>query len=454
MIIVNIVLGLIGLGIVIFVHELGHFLAARATGIGVDAFSLGWGKVLVSHKRKGTEYRLSLFPVGGYCKLKGEELYRRAVADDSSTVEPEEGSLFSVSPWRRILTFFAGPLANLIFAVLALSIIWFAGFTINTFDSKIILLSETTIAADTTFPADIAGLKTGDRIVDIDGHRVDTFRDLETLVTPNPGKTLSITVQRNGLPLVLEITPELNTETGAGRIGVAAWIDPIIASVNPGSAAEAAGLEIGDRMIFIDGKPVNHSLHLYAAMVDRPEKLDIILERNGGRKNARILVNYTENGETDLGFSFAGISVLERERNPFLAIGAGAKETFSTLILSVKSLGLLFRGVNLKNAVSGPIRITYFVGQVATQGFKTGLSGGLILLFRFLSFLSVALCFMNLLPIPALDGGMILLGLIEGIARKPVRPRIFYRYQIVGFVILLGILALTTVNDVFFFFNK
>ena len=127
MIIVNIVLGLIGLGIVIFVHELGHFLAARATGIGVDAFSLGWGKVLVSHKRKGTEYRLSLFPVGGYCKLKGEELYRRAVADDSSTVEPEEGSLFSVSPWRRILTFFAGPLANLIFAVLALSIIWSLG---------------------------------------------------------------------------------------------------------------------------------------------------------------------------------------------------------------------------------------------------------------------------------------------------------------------------------------
>ena len=449
MIIINILLGLLGLGIVILVHELGHFFAAKATGIQVEAFSIGWGKVLLSKTFRGTQYRLSLLPIGGYCKMRGEEFFKNTAEN-----EAQPGSLFSVSPLKRGFTYLAGPLANLVFSVLVLSVIYIAGFSISTFSNKIVLLSETVLADQAVYPADTAGLQTGDVIVEIEGDTVENFRDIERHITPSGGIQMQIVVRRDGRLLQMLITPQLDTQTGAGKIGVGAWVEPRIASVGEGSHAESAGILAGDLITEVNGGQVRNSLNLYEVLTEMPQHLDIKVERSGTSQSIVLPVSYSSDGSVDLGFSFESVSYLQRESNPFAALARGTKETFSTLALTIRSIGLLFRGVNVRNAVSGPIRITYLVGEVASQGFNQGIGRGMIILFRFLSMLSVALCFMNLLPIPALDGGFIIITIAEMIIRKPVRPKFFYRYQIVGFAIIFILLILTLFNDVFFLINQ
>ncbi len=450
MILLNIILGLLGLGLVIIIHELGHFVAAKASGIKVEAFSVGWGKVLLRKSLRGTEYRLSLLPIGGYCKMKGEDYLKQAENEDTQNVQPQPDSLFGVPAWKRTLTYFAGPFANFLFAVLVLSIIWFAGFTVHTLENRIILQSETDMATLSEYPADRAGLQTGDRIIEIDGKKVESFRDLEQLITPSAGEQMPIVVERNGQPVTLTITPRLDPETGAGFIGVAAWVEPVVAKIAEDSAAEQMGVSPGDRITSVNSVPVEHSLDLYEVLEDRPESIDLGIKRDGVTRSVEIPVTYTQDGTVDLGFSFAGVTILERQPNPFKAVGRGVEEAFSTLALSIRSIALLFKGVNLRSAVSGPIRITYLVGEVASQGFGQGIGRGLLVVFRFLSMLSVALCFMNLLPIPALDGGFIVVSLVELVTQKQIRPKFFYRYQIVGFAILFAILILTLFNDVFY----
>ena len=130
MMVLNILIGLVGLGFVVFVHELGHLIAAKLLGIQVEAFSLGWGKKLVGIMWRGTEYRISVFPVGGYCKMKGEYSYSRALDRNEDHIPREEGSLFAAAPWRRIVVHLAGPVMNLLLAIGIMSVIWWIGFTL------------------------------------------------------------------------------------------------------------------------------------------------------------------------------------------------------------------------------------------------------------------------------------------------------------------------------------
>lgn len=452
---ISILIGLLGLGLVVLVHETGHFLAAKISGIEVEKFSLGWGKKLISFKRKNTEYILSLFPVGGYCKMKGEELFRKAVEENSPKVQEEPGSIFSVSPLKRAFTYLSGPMANIIFSILVLSVIWFAGFTIRTYDNRIILLSEyDSLSPGRVYRADEAGLLTGDRIVSLEGKRINNYRDLQEAIVQAAEKPLKAEILREDRELTLTLIPELDPESGAGFLGVSAWIEPILGSVEPESAAGLAGLREGDRIVEAQGKRINHSLDFYSLLLEKPEKIVLKIERAGRIEEATLIPFYGERGETDLGFAFAPALFPSPDLSVFQALAEGAKETFSTFFMTLKSLGLLFRGVKLSSALSGPIRITYYVGEIASESFSLGIWEGFINLFRFLCLLSVALGFGNLLPIPALDGGMILFNLVETVLRKPLKPKYFYRYQIVGFAVIISILLFTTFNDLVFLFKK
>lgn len=454
MILINILLGLLGLGIVILIHEFGHFVAAKLSGITVETFSLGWGKKLFGIRRGDTEYRISVLPIGGYCKMKGEEILKRSIEEGSEKLADEPGSLFSVSPLKRIITYFSGPFSNFLFAAIVLSLIWFAGFTVRTFENRIILLSEAPFAAESVYPSDEAGMMTGDRIVEMNGKPVTTFQDIEMHVAPNPGKPIDTVLDRNGRLVSVTVVPELDRDNGAGRIGVAAWVEPVISNVEVSSEAHAAGITSGDRIVSIDGLPVRNSIDLYTVLSGGPSIISLDIVRDGSTRTVSMPVTYLEDGEVDLGFVFDTITAIRRERNPIKALGQGAAEAIQTFVLSIKSIGLLFKGVNVKNSVAGPIRLTYFVGEVTSQGFLQGFGTGMVIVSRFLSLISVALGFMNLLPIPALDGGMILFSVGEIILKRPIRPKVFYRFQIIGFVIILGILVLTTFNDVFFFVGR
>ena len=453
--ILTILLGILGLGIVVFVHELGHFLIAKAGGITVEAFSIGWGKPIYRRQWRGTEYRIGMLPIGGYCKMKGEELFKQALEDNQDRIYHEEGSLFSAPVWKRLLTYIGGPAFNFLFAVLVLSLIWFVGFSIETFENKVVLVSDyPSLFESREYPSDRAGLQTGDRIIEINGQEVENYSDIRQIVAKAPNQTLPMKVEREGRTVSLSITPELDKSSGAGKIGVSAWIEPVIDEVAEDGSAEIAGLRSGDRIVAVNGKEVEHYLELYAAMSERPDELSITYLRDGVRGQTRLVPKYGENGNPNLGITFERIEVSSPSMGPFSALWKGAKESVETFALTIHGLILLFSGVDVQQAVSGPIRITYLVGEVATSSFAEGVGSGFTTLFRFLSFLSVALCFGNLLPIPALDGGFIILSLVEMFKGTSVSPKTFYRYQTVGFIIILMLLFFTTFGDISYLFSQ
>ncbi|MDR2953170.1 MAG: RIP metalloprotease RseP, partial [Treponema sp.] len=295
MLIIKVALGLFGLGIMVFIHELGHFLAARLVGIGVDAFSIGWGNPILKKKIGTVEYRLGMFPVGGYCKMKGETDYKEAWENIRKGSYPEKGSYLAASPARRILVSFAGPFFNLIFAVLLFSLLWGVGYEINTLGNRIILASE--ITPGEIYPADQAGLKTGDRIIEIAGKKTSYYHEVQENIALNPGKPLDITVERSGEIQELIVTPALDKSSGAGKIGVYFWTDPVIESVKEGSPAGQAGLLAGDILTRANGTELRNSFDLMKVMEQKPENLVLEYERNGGM--GQTVLN-SENMENEL----------------------------------------------------------------------------------------------------------------------------------------------------------
>ncbi|HET7838834.1 MAG TPA: site-2 protease family protein, partial [Rectinemataceae bacterium] len=430
-----IILGLIGLGLVVVVHELGHFAAARAMGVEVEAFSVGWGPKLFGFRRSNTEWRISAVPIGGYCKMKGEESFRKALEDKAESFPREPGSFYGAAPWRRIVIAVAGPLANILFALLVFVVVSAVGYSIRTSSNRIVLASEYHLdpsAEGKSFPADAAGLKSGDRIISADGKPVADYSDVQETIALSADRAIRLGVERGGSRLDLTVTPAMDRSSGAGRIGVYSWTDPVVEEVAKGSAAAIAGIETGDVVTAIDGKPVKHAIEALSYLASKPERARFTLLRNGASVDASVVLAWTETGESNLGISFRSQLKTFRAQSMGAAIAGGAAETWKTFSISFKSLGLLFRGVDLLKAVSGPARITYFVGRSASEGMKAGSTGGLALPLNFLAFLSIGLFIMNLLPIPALDGGQVLLFITEIARRRPLRVITVYRFQFVG----------------------
>jgi regulator of sigma E protease len=448
MLLLKILLGLVGLGVVVFVHELGHFLAARLMGIDVEAFSIGWGKPVLKKKIRGVEYRLGMFPLGGYCKMRGENEFQEAWENRKNAVDPTPGTYLGAGPFRRIVVSVAGPLFNLIFAVLVLSVIWGAGFDVNTLSNRIVLLSD--IKPGEACPAADAGLKTGDRIIEINGKPTPYYHDIQENIAVNAKKELLFIVDRDGETLPIRIRPSLDKSTGAGRIGVYYWTDPVIETVRAGGPAAAAGLQAGDRILRVNGEEVRYTVDFFRILESRPPSLSVDFERNGAAENAALLPLYSEDGSGDLGISYGFISYRSPVLSPPAALAKGAAESWKTLVVSLRSLGLLFQGIDLTQAVSGPVRITYMVGDAAAEGFGQGFGTGLRSMASFLALISIALCIMNLLPLPVLDGGMIVLFLVEAIRRKPLHPRAISAFQTVGAVLIFSLMLFAVFGDILY----
>jgi regulator of sigma E protease len=488
--ILTIILGIVGLGVMVFVHELGHFVAAKMNGVGVEVFSLGWGPKLAGFTAGGTSYQISWFPIGGYCKMKGEMVpglaggtggpttaaavtsagaeagATPAVASGAASGSPsgaqpatEQGSFLAAAPWRRIVIAAFGPLFNVIFALIIFTALWWAGFNVYSSDNRIVLATDYTLD---TFasppPATVAGLKTGDRITAIDGAPVEKFQDILEMVTVAPNKKMLFTVQRveNGTTqtLTLPLAPQLDKNTGAGRIGIYSWIDPVVDTVAAGSAAGIAGLHKGDRIVAVDGKPVRTITDISQALAARPARMSVTYERAGAQDTIPVVFTYDEKGNANLGIAFAFITYRTPRLGPIGAMGKSASETWSTVTQTIKGIGLLFQGIKLRNAVAGPLRITYYIGTAATSGFQIGIGAGVVSYLRFLAFLSVVLFLMNLLPIPAMDGGQIIVFLIEMIRGKPVAVRGVWQIQLVGFSLLIMLTLFVTFSDVLFFMGR
>ena len=450
MIVLTILIGVFGFGIMVFVHELGHFLAAKAAGIEVEVFSLGWGKKMVGFTRGGTSYQISWFPIGGFCKLKGEEAITQAAAREKS-------SFYAASPAQRIMVALAGPFANILFAVLVLSIIWWSGFAVYSDDNRIILASEYGFAdGDGPSPAEKADLRTGDRIIAINDEPVKHFQDILESIAVSPEEELRLVLQRDTRRIVTTITPALDYQTGSGRIGVYAWRDPVAGEVEPGGSAFLAGLREGDIILRLDDIEIRHTMDIFRVLSAQPPSVEVTYRRGERIESTDLRLSYGEGGVPEWGLSFAVNVYSSPSLGPLGALQKGLAETWQTMTVTVKGIRLLLRGrdINVRNAVAGPLRITYYVGSVATSGFSLGFSEGFVSFFRFLCLLSVVLFIMNLLPLPALDGGQTLIFLLEIIMRRPVSPKIISRIQLFGFTVLIMLFVLITFSDILFFLGR
>lgn len=362
--------GLLCLFFLILFHEFGHFLAAKLFGVKVESFSVGFGPILIHKKIHGTDYRISLFPLGGYCGMKGEKDFQNAIEAKLPQIEGEKDSLYGIHPLKRALIGFAGPFFNFIFAFIAYSLISGIGYKYYTYSNSILINENITSSV-----AKDAGLESGDIITSINGKATNDFSDLIQEISVRPDEDLILTVDRNGQNLSFNLHSEMDKATGSGKIGIAADTSKI-------------------------------------------------LEKESKK------------------YSF------------FPALGHGFLESCNSVILTIKSISLLFKGVDLDNAVSGPARVTEMLGTTVKEGFSAGLKQGLIALLSLMAIISISLFIMNLLPIPILDGGLILIAIIEFVFHKKINPKIQYYIQFIGlaFIALLFIIGLQ--GDIKYFLNK
>ncbi len=444
----TIIYGLLGLSVIIFVHELGHFIAARYCGVEVESFSIGMGPILLHRKIGKTDYRISLIPLGGYCGMKGEKGFQEAIEQKLDSIPAEKDSFYGVSPLRRIIIAFTGPFFNVLFAIISLTIISMIGYNYYTTPSRIILASE--VYENVRSVASEAGLQTGDIITSIEGKETKYFSDISEIVTTSPQEELHFTVLRDGEIHQYYITPELDATTGAGRIGIVNWVDTTIKTVNSQSIAEQAGLVSGDIIVEVEGFPVNNTMD-FIKIIQNRDSAQLVFNR--GEEMHTTTLNLEKNTDGTVDINSLGIlwnieEVSTTTYSFFPALLEGTKDTIELLGLTIKSITLLFRGVDITQAVSGPIGITMMLGETTKNSFEAGFLIGVVNVLNFLSLISISLFIMNLLPIPILDGGIILFSLIELTRGKAVKPTVLYKVQFIGLGFILFLFAIGFIGDI------
>lgn len=268
---------------------------------------------------------------------------------------------------------------------------------------------------------------------------------------------------RNNREQDIVIEPELEKNTGAGRIGVYFWADPVVQNVSENSPAAIAGIKSGDRILKVDGQDVPYTVALLKILdfiendknyALRPESVPIEIERNGTIINTELNIPPPESENQDIGIIWQSIKYHTPSYSIFGSVAKGFLETWDTIVVSIRSLALLFKGIDLTQAVSGPVRITYMAGEIATSGFSESISTGLRSAGNFLALISIALAVMNLLPLPILDGGLIVIFLIEAIRRRPLNPRFISVFQTAGIVIIGGLMVVAVFGDILFLFRR
>jgi regulator of sigma E protease len=451
MIIFTILFGLLGLGIIVFFHETGHFIAAKLCGVEVEIFSIGWGSKLIGFEYKGTTYQLSWFPIGGFCKMKGEHIGTNFSDEELEKVRNEKGTFFGASPWKKVLIALSGPLSNILFAVVVFTIILVIGFSYDSPGNRIVL------AADYTFdeftgptPAELAGLKTGDRIVAINGQSIQNFEEIRQIVMRNANNTLIVTVLRENEQtgtvnkLEFHVTPQ-EAEYGIGRIGIRPWVEPVIDEVKMDMPETEYELKTEDRILNVNGKTINHTVDLYQFINDNYSgdnlELTLGIERAGEIIERNTIVVFDENKNAELDFNFKIKTYTSPGLNIIEALIKGFSDVYESFLLMLKAFAYLPHVKRIDEAVGGPVTIIHMIGDSAASGIQS--------FFNFLRIISIVVAFMNLLPIPVLDGGTIVVSLIEGIRRKPFSAKTLIRLQIIGSVIIFLLIILAIFSDVF-----
>ncbi len=414
------------LGVLVFVHELGHFLAARRIGVRVLTFSLGFGPKLLTVKRGDTEYCISAIPLGGYVKMAGEN------PDDARTGAPDE--FLSKSKWERFQVLIMGPVMNLALAVIVMALVLYQGADLPAFAEQPAVVGS----VEQGSPAEAAGVRPGDLIVSVQGRDVQDWEGLTMAIGTRANRPLPILFERDGKRFEKTITPRAIDRFETGSIGVGPWYRPEIAAVSQGPAQDA-GLRPGDLVLAAAGE----------RYIDRPRFIEIIKAHDGkplpveiDRDGKTMSVTVTPRVIDDA----VRINAQIREAET-ITVQPGIVEAFRlsaernwewTILIFETLTGLFTRDTSVKQLM-GPVGIASLSGDAA--------EAGVIPLFTLMALISLNLGLMNLMPIPVLDGGHIAILAVEGLSRRDFSIKVKEKMLLAGFFILITLMVTVIYND-------
>ena len=421
---------LIVIGILVFVHELGHFIMAKRAGVRVEKFSLGMGPKIFGYKKGDTEYVLSWLPLGGYVKMAGEN------PDEEPTGAADEFQ--SKTVWQRATIAATGPLTNIVLAFLIMPLVYMVG-TYTEGPAKVGYVEAGS-------PAERAGFLAGDVLEKVNGRNITDWTKALTLIAVNPDTDVKVVVNRQNEKKTLMLRPETATDLKIGMSGLIPDMPAEVGRLKPGFPAETAGLKVNDKIIAVDGKTILH-WNQFSALVreSKGKKLGLTIERDG--KRSQVTVAAKEDGGTYVIGVSPIVRLVFKKYGFFESLHLGFNKTIESMDLTFITLKKLVT-LNLSiKTLGGPVMIAQMSGQAAAQGLSTFLS--------LLAMISISLGVLNLLPIPVLDGGLLLFLAIEAIRKKPLSRKFMEVSQSIGAGLLITLIVVVSYNDIVrMFFNK
>jgi regulator of sigma E protease len=417
------------LGVLVFVHELGHFLAAKRVGIRVLKFQLGFNPTVLSVRRGDTEYSVGALPLGGYVKMAGE------TPEEPRTGRSDE--FLSKTKWQRFQVLIMGPAMNIALALVLTTIVLYQGAEVPTYEDQPPVVGV--VMPDS--PAAKASIRPGDRILSVSGNGVDTWEQFYMAIASRANREVPIRILRDGQEVAINTTPVVppgQSRFEIGDIGVLPNVHPHIPYVNAGEPGDRAGIKPGDVVLAVDGQPITFLSQLRSVIIKKPgQEITIGVLRDGQRLDIQAVPEKRgENGWLGIGLADDTKSI---KPGVIEAIGMSFKKNleYGTLIFQTV-WGLLTRETSPKQLM-GPVAIAQLSGESAQLGW--------IALFSLMSMISLNLGILNLLPIPVLDGGHIFIMALEGIARRDFSVKVKEKMLLAGFVVLMMLMVTVIYND-------
>ncbi|MGE5082457.1 MAG: RIP metalloprotease RseP [Acidobacteriota bacterium] len=421
------------LGFMILIHEFGHYAVAKWLGVRVEQFAIGFGKRLVGFRKGETDYRINAIPLGGYVKMSGENPM------DQRTDDP--GEFMNHSRWHRFLIAIAGPAMNILLAVVLLTVVYMVHYEYPIYLDKAAVVQG--VRKDS--PAQQAGIQAGDRIIKIDGIENPTWEQVQPKVWLSPNQPLEITIQRGTQVLQKSVVPKAVTSS---EVGSAGWFpeEPVVVGrLDPSLPAAKAGMKEDDRIVSLNGKPVPSIESMIETLQQtKNQPVDLQVERSGQTLDFHLtpVLSQTEDPKEQryrLGFVNKGVTKVSQL--PFaqaLSLSLEQNKKYSFMILELAKK-MVQRKISMR-AISGPIGIAQDAGYAAQQK-------GWTPLMELTAGISLNLGIFNLLPIPILDGGVIMFLLIEGLMRRDISMTIKERVYQAAFVFLVLFAVMVIYND-------
>ena len=418
---------LVLIGVLIWFHELGHFLFAKLFGVKVEVFSIGFGPVLLKKQYGETEYRLSVIPLGGFVKLYGEE---------DNLADPRA---FSSKPnWQKILIAFAGSFFNFILAIL---VFWFLG-VLGKEVPKYALEKPVVGYVQENSMAERLGIKEGDLVLSVNGKEVETWKDLEErMLREIFARTITVEVLRGGKVEVLRGELDVRNPKAFGAEPI---IEPVIGGVLEGSPAHQVGIRKGDRILSINGVEVK-TWQEAVKLIRSSEKINLRIERDGREKELTILPMRDPKTNLPVIGVIPHIETVRLKQGVYESLVASVEKIVLLSGLTLKAVWSMITGALSPTNLGGPIAIAQLAGQSAQQG--------IIPYLNLLAFISVQLAIFNLLPLPMLDGGLIVLFFIEMLRRKPLSVKFKEAWQKTGLALIIALSLFVILNDLIRLFS-